>query len=401
MIRVEAKRIGSATRLVFPYQKEIGSALFSRVSSIWLVFDDPAPIDPGPLQDALAGYARSIRPMKLGAEAQALRIELAEPLLATLNPDGTFWIVTIGDMVMAPTRPLPIKRTVRPDGFASLDVPFGPVSAMHQIVDPESGELIDVVTGKGQPRGLIKPQSFVEVDAISSAHGLAFLPKVDDLQIKAEGEVVSVRRPAGLSISTDAAPKRAAVLDLPQALGASYAGRAGFVDFADSEAKDPADYWAKRHDLMGQVSQSRDKADRIDRWYKIAKFNLANGLGPEAIGVLNLIASFAPDEATSERMAMLKAGSMLVMNRPEETLALLERQELAESPDASVWRSIAYADLGRYNEARKQLPRAEEVVSSFPSGIQKRFMLAASPRFWSSTTTPRRANFSRRSIRSG
>lgn len=377
VIRVEAKRIGSATRLVFPYQKEIGSALFSRGNAIWLVFDDPSPIDAAPLQDALAGYARAIRPIQIGGEAQALRIELAEPLLATLNPDGTYWVVTIGDMVMAPTRPLPIKRSVRADGFAALDIPFGPVSAMHQIADPDSGETIDVVTGKGQPRGLVKPQSFAEVEALSSAHGIALVPKVDDLQVKSEGELVSVRRPSGLSISTDAMPKRAAVLDLSQAIGASFAKRAGFVDFADAEARDPPDFWKKRHDLMGQVAQARDKSERVDRWYKVAKFNVANALGPEAMGVLDLTGSIAPEETASDRMTMLRAGALLVMNRPEDALAMLDRPDLSDSPDAAVWRTIAFADLGRFTDARKQIPRAEQVVNSFPFSVQKRFMLAS------------------------
>ncbi|BBE74787.1 tetratricopeptide repeat protein [Oharaeibacter diazotrophicus] len=376
-IRVEAKRIGSATRVVFPYHGEIGAALFSRGPAVWLVFDDPSPIDAAPLQDALAGYARSIEPMKIGGEAQAIRIEMAEPLLATLNPEGTFWVVTIGDMVMAPTRPLPIKRSIAGDGAAALEIPFGPVSAMHHITDPASGDEVLVITGRGQPRGLIKPQTFAEVEALSSAHGLAFLPKVDDLQVKSEGELVSLRRPGGLSISTDTAPKRAAVLDLPASIGSSLGGRPGFVDFADTEAGDAADFWHKRHDLMGQVSQAREKSDRVDRWYKLAKFNLANGLGSEALGILRLIGSIAPEEETSQRMAVLRAGASLLMHRPTEALSMLDRPELADSPYAAVWRTIADVDLGRHTDARKQMPRAEEVIGSFPRVIQRRFMLAS------------------------
>jgi tetratricopeptide (TPR) repeat protein len=376
LVRVEAKRIGSSTRLTFPYDRPIGSALFTRGPALWLVFDDPAPIDPAPLQDALAGFARAIEFQKVG-EAQAIRIELAEPLLATLNPDGTFWTVTIGDMVMAPTRPLPIKRSVDQDGQVSLDVPFGPVAAMHAVPDPSVGDTIQVITGEGQPRGLIKPQTFSELDALSSAHGLAFVPKVDDLQIKAEGELVSIRRPGGLSVSAGIPQKRASLLDLPASIGSSLGGsRPGFVDFTDAEASDPPDFWAKRHELMNQLAQTRDKAERIDRWYKTAKFNVANGLGPEAIGVLNLIASIAPEEATSERMAMLRAAGSLLMHRPKEAMQLLERPELAESPDAAVWRTIALAELGEEAEARKYLPRAEAVIGSFPRPVQKRFLLA-------------------------
>ncbi len=374
-IRVEAKRIGESTRIVFPYGKEIGSAMFSRGPALWLVFDDPSPIDAGPLQDALAGLARSIEPMKVD-DSQAIRIELSEPMLSTLNPDGTFWVVTIGDMVMQPTRPLPVKRAIHDDGTASLDVPFGPVSEIHRIKDPSTGDEVVVVTGKGQPRGLIKPQHFAEVEGLSSAHGLAFVPMVDDLEIRAKNELVTLDRPGGMAVSTALPSKSAAILDVPGAIGASLGGRTGFVNFTGLEAKTVPEFWTKRHQMSDEVAQSREKTERVDKWYKTAAFMLANGLGPETVGVLNLIQAIAPEESTSEKMAMIRAGGSVLMNRPRDVLATIDRPELAESGDAAVWRTIALADLGNFLEARRSLARGEGVIGSFPSVIQKRFLLA-------------------------
>lgn len=375
VIRVESKRIGGSTRIVFPYTQEIGAAMFTRGPALWLVFDSPAPIDPAPLQDALAGFARKIEPMRIG-ESQVIRVELVGPLLSTMNPDGERWIVTIGDMVMEPTRPIPIKRAVREDSQMVLEVPFGPVNRIIEVTDPVIGDRLYIVTGKGQPRGLVKPQSFAEVDGLSSAHGLAFVPKVDDLQIKSAGELVTLMRPEGLELSPDIPVKQSSFLDVPADLSSAFSGRPGSIDFTGSVAENPPDHWNKWHQLLAAVSQAREPETGVEAWYKAATFKIANGLGPEAMGILNHILRMAPAESSNREMLIRRAAASLLMHRPEDTIGYLDKNEFAESPDAAVWRSIALNDLGEYMEARKNLSRAEPVVGAFPPAIQRRFLLA-------------------------
>ncbi|WP_181707502.1 hypothetical protein [Chthonobacter rhizosphaerae] len=374
-VRVEAKRIGRATRVVFPYKTSVGSALFTRGPALWFVVDSLAPLDLDPLREALAGLATSIEPLTIG-EARALRIVLAEPLLATLNADGTYWVVTIGDIVMEPTRPLPIKRSIREDGTTALDIPFGRMTGLHDFTDPAIGDRLVVVTGLGPARGLIKPQSFVEVQALSSAHGLAFVPLTDDVEIRAENTEVSIDRPDGLSVSTAVPAQRATLIDMPRAMGAATDDRPGYVDFGDLEAETPPDFWRGRHELTTSLAQAKTREERVSRWYRMAEFLLANGMAFEAIGSLNLIASFATEEATSQRMAMLRAAASVLANRPKDALDLLDRPEFETSPDAAVWKTIALEEIGDHPGARKTYPRGDAVVGSYPKSIQTRFLLA-------------------------
>jgi tetratricopeptide (TPR) repeat protein len=374
VIRVEAKRIGAATRIVFPFEHEIGSALFSRGGALWIVFDDPSPIELVPLQDALSGLARSVTVQPAG-ESQTVRIDMAEPLLATLNPDNTYWIVTIGDMVIEPTRPLAVKRVVEESGNVHVEVPFGPVSHTHEIRDPVIGDTLLVVTGTGQPRGLIKPQSFAEIDALSSAHGLAFVPKVDDVELKVSDQVVTLRRPSGLALTTAGGPKRESLLDLPGA-GASDAPRAGAVDYTGSLAVPPPEFWRKRHELSTRIAESQDPDEQVEAWYEAAKFYVSNSLGAEALAALDLIARRDGSEAVSDRMAVMRAGAQVMMGRPDEAYRLLDGSALAESADAAVWRAIALADMGDYAAAHRAWVRGEGVVDGFPEAVRRRFFLA-------------------------
>lgn len=375
VIRVESERVGQAVHITFPYKKEVGAALFMRDSTLWMVFDDTAPIDAATLQDAFVGFARSIEPTTVDG-AQLIRIDMTDRFVSTMSPDGPKWIVTIGELVTDPTRPLSIGRQVRPDGSKSLDIPFGPVSRIHKLTDPRSEDTVIVVTGKGQARGFVKPHAFAELDALASIHGLALVPKVDDLAVTSDGILVSIGRPGGLAVSTLAEEKKATLFDLPAALGSSVARKAAVIDFGEARNVDAASYWQTRHKLMTDVAQARDLPERVDRWYKAATFALAQGLGPETTGILDLVGKLAPEETVSNRMAALRAGGEYFTYRPDRTLKLLERRELNDSPDAAVWKAMALSDLGRHADAVPEFAKGDAVIGSFPPVIQRRYALS-------------------------
>ncbi len=375
VIRVESERVGQAVHITFPYKKEVGAALFMRDSTLWMVFDDAAPIDAATLQDAFVGFARSIEPTTLDG-AQLIRADMTDRFVSTMSPDGPKWVVTIGELVTDPTRPLSIGRQVRPDGSKSLDIPFGPVSRIHTLTDPRSEDTVVVVTGKGQARGLVKSHAFAELDALASIHGLALVPKVDDLAVTSDGILVSIGRPGGLAVSTLAEEKKATLFDLPAALGSSVARKAAVIDFGEARNIDPANYWQAHHKLMTDVTQARDLPERVDRWYKAATFSLAQGLGPETTGILDLVGKLAPEETVSSRMGALRAGGEYFTYRPEQTLKLLDRREFADSPDAAVWKAMALSDLGRHEEAVAEFAKGDSVIGSFPPTIQRRYALS-------------------------
>ncbi|MBH0236875.1 tetratricopeptide repeat protein [Methylobrevis albus] len=368
-IKVQSQRVGSTNRLVFAFPEPVGAAMFTRGGAIWLVFDDDRTIELGPIQEGLAGIARRIESLRPGGR-QALRIEMVDPLLATLDADGSFWVVTIGDRVMHPTRPLPVLRSVRPDGRVALDVPFGAYDRILPVDDPVVGDRIIVVTGRGEPRGLIKTQIFTEVEALTSAFGLAFVPRADDVTVTGTTSGIAIERPGGLS----------ATVSVPvgtQAGGASNLPAGDSLPDLAALAVPPAEFAALRHDLDAAVAAAEGDAARADAWRQLAAFYLANGMGPEAQGVLALIGGIQPAATTSARHRLMLAAARVLSGRPEEALPLLAADGLRDNPDAAVWRVIAQSDTGGYAAARRSMPRAEMVAGSLPPALTALFQTAA------------------------
>lgn len=368
-IKVQAQRVGSTNRLVFAFPEPVGAAMFTRGGAIWLVFDDDRIIELGPIQEGLAGIARRVESLRPDGR-QALRIEMVEPLLATLDADGSFWVVTIGDRVMHPTQPLPVLRSVRPDGRVALDVPFGPYDRILPVDDPAVGDRIIVVTGRGEPRGLIKTQSFTEVDALTSAFGLAFVPRADDVTVTGTPTGVAVERPGGLSatVHVPVGTQAGGVSDLPA--GDSLPDLAAL-------AVQPAEFSARRHELDAAVSTADGEAARADAWRQLAAFYLANRMGPEAEAVLTVVGNLQPAAMTSPRHRLMLAAARVLANRPQEAIPLLAAEGLRDNPDAAVWRVIAQSDVGGFAAARRSMPRAEMVAGSLPPALTALFQTAA------------------------
>ncbi|MDJ0932089.1 hypothetical protein [Breoghania sp.] len=69
---------------------------------------------------------------------QALLIQLSDRVLTTVGTDGAGWVLTIGEMILEPSKPLEVQRNMRGNGGSILRIPFGQPVAHHVLVDPET-----------------------------------------------------------------------------------------------------------------------------------------------------------------------------------------------------------------------------------------------------------------------
>lgn len=150
---------------------------------------------------ALAETAETIEVQQFD-DYQILRMDMTDPVLATVGVDGNAWSLVIGDLILEPSIPLQLERTVRGDGGSVLRVLYQDPQNIRQITDPFVGDTISLVTGFGPPRGLLKPQTFVDLDALSSAQGIAVVPKSDGLKMKILGDDVIIEKEGGLALSS-------------------------------------------------------------------------------------------------------------------------------------------------------------------------------------------------------
>ncbi len=253
-----------------------------------------------------------------------------------------------------------MARSIVGKGRSSITIPFADPRALHRIDDPEIGDTLLVVTALGPARGFLKPQEFVELRALASAHGIVLQPYADDVTAELGSDKVVITRPGGLSLSSASVSR----------------DNSGSVTFApmmfdtqtwgfDRQAK----FTEREGELVARAAaapEAKRRAARLD----LARFYLARDMAAEAKGVLDVVTA---DEREGEGVTgtILKSIANVMLGRADEALKELSAPQIGNNNDAPIWRAMAYAHQGRFAEAREGFRSSEVAIGALPIELQR------------------------------
>jgi hypothetical protein len=368
---VEVVRVGEGLRLTFPFATATPAAVFRRADAVWLVFDAAAPIDVSKLVTQSIGSVRSATVTRT-RDGQVVRIKVDRPRLTSLEADGPTWTVSIGDLILEPTRPLAISRTTASRG-ASAVIPFDIPQQLHRLADPEVGDTLLVVTALGPPRGFLRPQSFIEFQALVSTHGVAIQPVADDIAVDLSSDKIVIGRPSGLTLSS----VRAGLSVGEPGDAGQRAGSASFALDAQLWGFDREADFVRRQTELVRGAADAPEAERTARRLDLARFYLARDLYAEAKGVLDVLLAEDHPKAHAAPALVLRAIAETAMGRGVEALKDLANPAVGDQFDAAVWRGLAYAGQGKWPEAHEGFKNLDATVASMPIELQRAVYRAA------------------------
>ncbi|MBO6755855.1 MAG: hypothetical protein JJ902_05980 [Roseibium sp.] len=366
----EARRIGNTVRVVFPFGEPVSSAVFRRNDNVWIVFDTDATIETRGMVSALSDMAETIDVSQYDG-FQVLRIDLSDPVLATVGLDGNAWSLVIGDMILEPSIPLRLERNIRGDGGSILRVLYKDPQNIRKIEDPFVGDAISLVTGFGPPRGLLKAQNFVDLNALSSAQGVAIAAKSDDVSVKILGDDIIIEKDGGLALSNKHLRGGTGVFN-----SISNPNESDYVEFVSLTTEGPETYRDQLRRLQEKLSATPE-GRRSDPLMELSRFYLAHQFAQEALGLMQLALEEDPALAEDSSFNLMLGAAQAMANRPDEAYAHLNRPDLKNSPDAAIWQTIVDVALGHWTQARIAMPRGRAVIGNYPPAIQTEFNLAA------------------------
>jgi tetratricopeptide (TPR) repeat protein len=363
-VTVVMSRSGDNLRLEFPFAVPTPIAVFRRADKLWLVFDSAAAINLAVLKADAENQLIRDAEFERGVDGEGIvRIRLERPLLASVSADGPGWIVNIGDVVTEPTRPLGVARSIVGKGRSSITIPFVDAQKLHQIVDPDIGDRLMVITALGPARGFLKAQEFVELRALPSTQGVVVQPLADDIAADLAADKIIISRPGGLTLSSSTlgsqeqiAPGNRAVTFDTQIWG------------FDREAK----FNERQSDLIrlaAMAPESRRRAARLN----LARFYLARDMAAEAKAVLDV--TLADERGNDDTTgSVLKAIANMLLERPEDALKDLSNPQIGNQKDAPIWRAIAYSRQGKWPEARAAFKNVDAALGALPIELQRKAM---------------------------
>jgi hypothetical protein len=355
----ELGREEGGVRLEFPFAMPTPAAVFRRADALWLVFDSGVDINLAALTREADSGIRNATLERTKDGAAVIRLQLGQPRLASVMTDGSAWIVSIGDRVTVPTKPLAIARTIIDKNNASIVIPFDNPRAVHRIGDPSLGAQLMVVTALAPARGFLKPQEFVELRALPSVQGVVLEPLADDVTAALAADKITLSRPGGLSLSATTlgqqqfAPTFRALTFDTQAWGFNR----------------QASYNTRQSDLILEAAMAPPAKRRKARM-DLARFYLARGMAAEAVGVIDVAMAdeHGADDITG---TVLKAIGHVMLDRPDDALKELSNPEVGNQLDAPVWRALAYVQQGKWMEARDLFKEVQGALGGLPIELQR------------------------------
>lgn len=360
--------LGSTVRVVFPFVQDTPSAIFRRGDSVWLVFDTHSAIQLPEDLEKLSAISSEFVVTTID-DAQVVRIDLAQDKLATIGSEGQAWVLSLGDVMMAPTEPMELTRRRDMRGDFEITANMVRPGRVHDFQDPLVGDHLSVITAYPPARGVTRSLDYVDFTAMQSVHGLVIRPKADSLEVALENALAVITAEEGLEVSSTDTLRQDLASSAPTQ-------RASFIDFDPLQQPDFA-LFAKQRDELEAAAAASDGRARDAARLDLANFFIANGLSHEALGILRVISDTQRNEDVLKKVQMSAAVANIMAGRPKDALMLLNGSNMDQDIDAMFWRAIARAQNGDYAGARADATQAYSIIDSYPSWAREKFLLAA------------------------
>lgn len=361
--------------LRFAWNAPVNMAAFERNGKIWLVFDRPNRIDVNMLKSDAKEMAESIYTLPHPGGTFVI-IKPAPGVKYALRKEGLLWILDLytGRPPQFETKDLTIFTQYDSLKQSYLFIPNNQTGNTLSIIDPEIGDIISISTTSQLGLGFNTPYRYPDFDILPTAQGLAFVVNAPDIvlnrgnsgiTLKALGRSLNItsdldvlkRNQKQLNYDNEAAHNNAFDLQIPQSLA-----NKNFLDVVDD---------FKKQILAAPLDQKNNL--RI----KLAQYHIYNGLGTNALYILNQMRALNLPESTTAKFYALSGIANFLARRYEEAIDDFSQSTLPDTAEGVFWRTIAQS-ASEYKEENNAIIFAHmSLMRDYPQAIKDEVAIIA------------------------
>lgn len=369
LIALQVDGDGDARQISFPFDTPVAAAVFRRGDSVWVVFDQEVDLRlPPELKDGQivqdAQWTRND-----GFTALRLRVPNTGSL-AAVN-DGLVWRVQLGGQPDdATANRIGLKRDDS-SGSAALDINLAGASRVAWIRDPSVGDRMAVIPARGPIKYLPTTRVLQDATVGSTAQGAVVMHMAPDVTVNASGDLVSVSRPDGLTMSnTDPNAGDDARLEYKNALYPTLTN--------PSWSDTPNEGFLPRYNALQAAAADEAQGGvtgPTTARLALARFLVGQGMSFEAQGVLDLLAKQNPGALDDPQVRGLRVAAKMLSGRYADAMGDLSSAALASDPAARLWTGYAETKAGHFADAVKDFKAGLRAIDQFP--VSWRMKIAA------------------------
>jgi tetratricopeptide (TPR) repeat protein len=328
---------------------------------MWMIFDTREQLEAVAVPENLRDIVARLD-VDRAAGAAILRVTMAKPGALTFaeREGGRGWTATIGGNEGTPLEPVLLRRGVAANGRTVLQAKLPKLGQIFWMDDADTGDRLAVVTAMGPAYGMPKGQSFVELRAHPTVHGLALSPRSDDVTIEGGLDEVTVARDGGMTVS----------LGLPEGRRDSGESRRSLLLDVETWRTAGKGDVRDRANALSRAAAEAPKKDVSEARLRLAAFQLAAGGVTEATGILKVIEQDDAVTASAKPVMLLRAIAAVKSGDGREAARLLSDNSIALEPEAALWRAALDANNGDWTPALVGFRQSLEALDRYPDELQ-------------------------------
>ncbi|NCC22501.1 MAG: hypothetical protein EOM26_08565 [Alphaproteobacteria bacterium] len=352
----------------------VGLAAFERDGYLWIVVDSSdvsvTPQVAGPQKDRIPPFDRF--DLQGGT---AFRTRIPDNMNLYGEGGGMVWrlVVTPVQKELKATEPQRrLKAGSRAIRNGSLFWMLPSATRVLTVPDPATGTDIQVATVRLADEFGGQARDFVDLEALHSPIGLAIRAKTDDVALSIERPGALVSHPKGLALlgAGDVASRKAKDEDArkkhkPLSTEERRTGSRRIFNFERWQMGGRSRLDENQRVIMAGLSD-KDPTGLVEDLVTLAKLNLANGWGAEAIGFLELAGSKLPALEGSPEFQALRGVAYALTGKYEDAFDDLSNQALDGNEEIRTWRTYTLSGLEDWQQAEEMRPRATDIIESYP-----------------------------------
>ncbi|MDP6573088.1 MAG: tetratricopeptide repeat protein [Rhodospirillales bacterium] len=362
---VTAKAIEGAVDAVslrFDWDEPVAAAVFRRAGSLWAVFDKASSPDLAALRASVGNVIRKIEQVE-APRATALRMDTVASINPSIRRDGLAWVLELRKQPLKP--PTPIKANAQPNSpvgarvFLSVPEP-GEALAVR---DPEVGDNLVVVPVIPLGHGVDRRREYPQFMILTSAQGIVFKPRIDDLRVRPLRQGVEITSVSSLQLSSVTPQEEAgAQVGMMRALTRVF-------DLKKWRQGGIGSFTRDKQELLLAIAKSKESRREKAR-LSLARFYFALGFGAESLAVLRLIEENNPEIQGDPEFRALRGANRFLMGHLENARSDLFHVSLDGNDEANFWRAALSASEGDLIKAARGLGRAKGIIRPYPRALK-------------------------------
>lgn len=359
----------TAMSVAFDPGEPTAAAVFERAGFIYVLFDRELSQAVTPQMSVQGGIAG---PVERFTHDLGTGFRFAMPLVLepAVERDGTAWRVVL-------------RRPGEAEAGESLSVLPEPEFALGprlvvqapdagdviSFTDPVVGDVLQVVPLPAPGQRVAAPLRYREAHILPSAQGIVVRPIDDRLLVQAVRDGVEITVPGGMWLSPPEDVAAALPPPPPKEPDSLY-------DYGHWGLATPGKLIADRQNrwnALGDLPADDKARGRLD----LARFYVANGFGPEALGLLDLVLEEQPDLDRRAEFLAVRGAARLLAGDAARAARDLRHRSLDNEPDARIWRAAASAAAGEWQDAYTRFRDVMDMLREYPEPLFGRLGLLA------------------------